>query len=89
MYIYNPYKIYFLMRSKEHKIQTIELEWSRTKNELRKATSKNFGMVPTGRKRKLRPRNSWMQEVTIGMRGKGIKNMEWIDREQWRRIIKL
>ena len=87
MYIYNPYKIYFLMRSKEHKIQTIELEWSRTKNELRKATSKNFGMVPTGRKRKLRPRNSWMQEVITGMTEKIINYMEWI--EEWRRKIKL
>ena len=39
--------------------------------------------------KKGRPRNSWMQEVTTGMREKGIKNMEWIDREEWRRKIKL
>ena len=30
-----------------------------------------------------------MQGVTTGMREKGIKNMEWIDREEWRRKIKL
>ena len=34
------------------------------------------------------PWNSWMQEVTTGMREKGIINMEWIDREEWRRKIK-
>ena len=39
------------------------------------------------RRRKGRPRNSWTQEVT-GMREKGINNMEWIDREEWRREIK-
>ena len=44
---------------------------------------------PTVRRRKGRPRNSWMQEVTNGMREKGIKNVEWIDREEWRREIKL
>ena len=36
---------------------------------------------PAGRKRKGRPRNSWMQEITTGMRKKVIKNMEWIDRK--------
>ena len=25
--------------------------------------------------------NSWMQEVTRGLREKGINNMKWIDRE--------
>ena len=30
-----------------------------------------------------------MEEVTTGMREKGINNMEWIDREEWRRKIKL
>ena len=29
----------------------------------------------------------WMQKVTTGMREKGIKNMEWIDREEWGRKI--
>jgi hypothetical protein len=43
---------------------------------------------PPGR-RKGRPRNSWMQEVTTGMREKGINNMEWVDREEWRIKIKL
>ena len=30
-----------------------------------------------------------MREVTTGMREKGINNMEWADREEWRRKIKL
>ena len=30
-----------------------------------------------------------MQEVTTGMREKGIKNTEWIDKKEWRREIKL
>ena len=34
------------------------------------------------RRRKGRPQNSWMQEVTTGMREKGINNMEWVDREE-------
>ena len=29
-----------------------------------------------------RPRNSWIQEVTTGMREKGINNMEWVNREE-------
>ena len=37
------------------------------------------------RRRKGRPQNSWMQ----GMREKGINNMERIDREEWKRTIKL
>ena len=39
-------------------------------------------------KKKKRPRNSWMQEVTTGMIEK-IKKLEWVDREEWRRKIKL
>ena len=35
----------------------------------------------SGRKTKGRLRNSWMQEVTIGMRDNEI-NMEWIDQER-------
>ena len=35
-----------------------------------------------------RPQNSWMQEVTTGMREKGINNMEWFDTEERRRKIK-
>ena len=30
-----------------------------------------------------------MQDVTIGMSEKGINNMEWMDREEWRNEIKL
>ena len=44
---------------------------------------------PPGRRKKGIPQKSWMQEVAAGMREKGINNMEWIDREEWRRKIKL
>jgi hypothetical protein len=30
-----------------------------------------------------------MQEVTTGMKEKGINNLEWVDREEWRRKMKL
>jgi hypothetical protein len=30
-----------------------------------------------------------MQEVTTRMREKGINDLEWIDREEWRKKIKL
>ena len=41
-----------------------------------------------GRRRKGKSRNSWMQEVTTGMRERGINNLEWVNREGWRRKIK-
>ena len=31
----------------------------------------------------------WLHKLTTGMREKGLNNMEWIDREEWRRKIKL
>ena len=37
---------------------------------------------PLGRRRKGRPRNSWMQEITAGMREMGINNLVWVDREK-------
>ena len=40
-------------------------------------------------RRKIRPRNSWMQELRTGMKEKGINNMEWIEREEWRKNIKI
>jgi hypothetical protein len=40
-------------------------------------------------RRKGRSRNSWIQEVRTGMREKGIDIVEWIDRKEWRRKIKL
>ena len=46
------------------------------------------GLVSIWKKKKS-PRNSRMQEVTTGMREIGINNMEWIDRGQCRRKIKL
>ena len=49
---------------------------------------KNLKWCPPGR-RKGRTRNSWLKEVTTGMRQKGINNMEWVDRGEWRRKIKL
>ena len=47
-----------------------------------------LGWCPPGRRGKGRPQNSEMQEVTSGTRERGINNMEWIDREEWRRKIK-
>ena len=41
------------------------------------------------RRRKWRTRNSWIQGVTTGMREKGINSMECIEKEGWRRKIKL
>ena len=29
-----------------------------------------------------------MQEVAIGMREKGFNNLEWVDKEEWRKKIK-
>ena len=46
-------------------------------------------LCPLGRRRKGRPRNSWMQEVTTRMRESGINNLDWVDREGCRRKIKL
>ena len=43
----------------------------------------------TGRRRKGRPRNSWMQQVITGMREKGINSMGWVDREERKRKRKL
>ena len=40
---------------------------------------------PPGRRRKGRPRNLWMQEVTTGMRERGNGDLEWVDREGWKR----
>jgi hypothetical protein len=50
---------------------------------------KKFEWCPPGRRRKGRPRNLWMLEVTTGMREEGIKNIEWVDRDEWTRKIKL
>ena len=36
---------------------------------------------PPGRRRKGRPRNSRKQEVTTGMRERGIGGLEWVGRE--------
>ena len=44
---------------------------------------------PPGRRRKGRPRNSWMREVKTGMRERGIGDLEWVDREGWRMKINL
>ena len=46
-------------------------------------------MVTTLKENENRPQNSWMLEVTTGMREKGINNMEWIDRKEWKIKIKL
>ena len=71
---------------------SIELNWYvqvRRMNEER-LTQNILEWCPPGRRRiiKGRPRNSWIQKITTGMREKEI-NMEWIDRGEWRRKIKL
>jgi hypothetical protein len=45
-------------------------------------TRKILDWCPPGRRRKRRPRNSWIQEVTTGMREKGINNIEWAKGEE-------
>ena len=35
--------------------------------------------------KKGRSRNSRIQEITTGMRAKGLRNIEWIDGEEWGR----
>ena len=62
--------------------------WPRAKMDEERLPPKILEWCPPGRKRKGRPRNWWMQEVTTGMREKGISNMEWVDREKWRRKMK-
>ena len=61
---------------------------SHAKNELGKATFKKIEWYPPGRRRKRRPRNSWILEVTIGMRDKRIYKNKWIDMEVWKRKVK-
>ena len=48
-------------------------------------------MVSTWKKKKGKPRNSWMQEVTTGMRKRelGIGDLEMVDREGWRKKMNL
>ena len=55
-----------------HKI-TVELVWPHAKNGQKKATSKNFGMVSTWKKKKWKT----LKFVDAGMREKGINNMKW------------
>ena len=56
---------------------------------MKKGYLKTLEWCPPGRRRKVRPRNSQIQEVTTRMREKGINNMGQIDREEWGRKIKL
>ena len=46
---------------------------------------KNLVWCPPGKRKKGRPRNPWVQEITTGIRGTGINDMKWINREHWRR----
>ena len=55
---------------------------------MKKGYLENVKCLP-GRRRKERSRVSWMQKMTTGMRGKRINNKEWVDREEWKRKIKL
>ena len=42
---------------------------------------------PPGRRRKGRSPNPWMQEVITGIKGRGIGDLEWVDREVWRKKV--
>jgi hypothetical protein len=44
---------------------------------------------PPGRRRKGRSRNSWMQEITTGIREREIGDIECVDREGCRKKINL
>ena len=46
---------------------------------------RNLEWCPPGRRRK----NSWMQEVTTGMREREIGDLEWVDSKGWRKKINL
>ena len=49
-----------------------QLNWYGHARRMKNATSKyKLEWCPLGRRRKGRPRNSWIQEVTTGMRKKG------------------
>ena len=35
------------------------------------------------------PRNTWMQEIMMGVKTKGLEEEDWNDRPEWRRKMKL
>ena len=72
-----------------YKILTVKLVWSRARDGPRKAPRIILAWFPPGRRRKGRPRNSWIQEISTGMIERGIGDLEWVDREGWRKKINL
>ena len=67
-----------------------QLDWYghvRTGIDEKRLPRKILEWCPPGGRRKRRPRNSWMKEVTRGMREKGINNMELVDREELRKKL--
>ena len=71
-----------------HKIQTVKLVWPRAiRMDQEMFPRRILEWWPPGRRRKGRPRNSWMQEVTTGTRERGISDLERVDREGWRKKI--
>ena len=53
----------------------------------RKVPRRILEWCPPGRRRKGRPRNSWMQEVTTGMGEWGIGYLEWVEKGGERKLI--
>ena len=51
-------------------------------------TRKILKWCPPGRRRKGKPRNSWMQEVTTAMTEKELTIWNGFDRKEWRRKLK-
>lgn len=45
--------------------------------------------IPPGKGKRGRPRFKWMDDVRRGMRELGLEELEWEDREEWRKKIKI
>ena len=65
-----------------HKLQTVELVWARERMNEDRLLRNILEWCSPGRRRRRRrngkARYSWIQEVTAGMREKGINNLKWI-----------
>jgi hypothetical protein len=73
-----------------YKIEKVELVWPLVKDRPRKAPSKNFGMVPTWKTKKEKtPKFVDKIGYNRNERGRGIGDLELVDREGWRKKINL
>ena len=44
---------------------------------------------PLGRQKRGRPRKTWISDITHAMQEKGLEELDWNDRTQWRTRIKI